>query len=704
MEITWEFLKDGTMRVKTPVWDEEDILPPYIADVFKTKEIIRTQDITQNGYSSITIPNLDKNNRWGHQIMVVQLLIPFFKVIKDRLEENLISVDEDEVKIASAVFATHDSGHTDNSHQSEQILKYSHEQRTIDILLGNTELGRLLTNNFPREKLERVVQIITNIDLRQGDVPKEELSPLLQLYTQLVSSGGDLDKVAYTMGDTTFAGTKSSLDPKKLLKSFDIDIDADGRYILLWTEEGQRQLEILDIERFQNYRDIYFNPPAEIMRYMEPYMLQLTDQESESVKQKLPSVFLSKIEASKSSTRITTLSEELQMTNTPMAMGWNILSKEAKNPILRYLSDFKNNMPDYHFLETQRDLSEILAHLQEIFPSRDLSNTNSLFDVVSKCKMIKPSEDPWIKTRNGDLQKASKKEGCLIKPENFVRRRIFFNPELLRLELDMSRDEFAKYQTDIDWFMDDLFQRDEEFMQKYILKDTSFTPQDFANFMQEQGFTFDGTRLEYNEDDYLDSKQFDLLSSQRDFRIRKNSTSSGSTKTYIDYKERIAQNKFTHTKSVKKSIPAETTVQSAKELMEENLDESLPVEDAPFMHVSTTRTNLLFRRNDKRFCVSWDNSTFDNKWLGQTADEVLLKISSVGENPDKLILKSVQQIMDKQSEHFEPYNDSTVKRGAYLTYKKLKEEREDLGIPSSSPTPSSNPPSNLDDVEDPDVV
>lgn len=695
MEIKWEFLNDGSMKVKTPVWDEEDILPPYIANIFKSREMVRTQDITQNGYSSITIPNLDKNTRWGHQIMVVQLVLPFLKVIKDRLEENYIDVDEEEQQIASAIFATHDTGHTDNSHQSEQILNYSHEQRTIDILLGNTELGRLLKSKFPREKLERVVQIITNIDIKQGNVPKEELSPLLQLYAQLVSSGGDLDKVAYTLGDTTFAGTKSSLDPKKLLNSFDIDIDADGRYILLWNEEGQRQLEILDIERFQNYRDIYFNPPAEIMREMEPYMLQLADKESADIKSQLPPTFLAKIEASKTSSRITSLDEELQMTNTPMNIGWHILSKEAKNPILRYLANFKNNMPDYHFLESQRDLSEILAHLQEIFPSKDLSNTHSLFAIVSKCKMIKPTEDPWIKSKNGDLQKASEKDGCLIKPENFVRRRIFFNPELLRLELNMSKDEFAKYQTDLDWFMDDLFQKDEEFMQKYILKDSSYTPQDLIAFMQEQGFTFDGTRTEHNEDDYLDNKDFELLSSKKDFRIRTTSTPSGSSKTYIDYKERLAQNKFTHARSVKRSVPAGITVQEAKKQMEEKLDTSLPIETSPFMHVSTNRTKLLFRRKDKRFCVSWDDSSFDNKWLGQTADEVMLKISSVGENADRLILKNVQQIMDKQSETFEPYNDSSVKRGAYLTYKKLKETRENPVSALSGP--------NVEDPNDPDM-
>ena len=74
MIVEWEFLDNGTMRVKTPALEGERILPKYVADVFKTKDIIRTQDITQNGYSSIEMPSLDENTRWGHQIMVVELM------------------------------------------------------------------------------------------------------------------------------------------------------------------------------------------------------------------------------------------------------------------------------------------------------------------------------------------------------------------------------------------------------------------------------------------------------------------------------------------------------------------------------------------------------------------------------------------------------------------------------------------------------
>jgi len=426
-----------------------------------------------------------------------------------------------------------------------------------------------------------MVQVITQIDIQRGDVPREKLSPFLQIYAQLVCSGGDLDKVAYTLGDTTYAGVKSSLDPKTLLSSFGINIDAEGNYILQWEEEGQRQLEILDIERFQNYRDIYFCPSAEIMRNMEPIMLQLAQQEPEEVKRKLPQPFLNKIRANQSDIRITSLEEELQMTDVPMSETWRILAQEAQNSILRYLADLKGSRADYHLFETKRELSEILVQLQEIFPDRDLGNTNSLFEVTSKCKLIKPSEDPWIKTKNGDLRKASEKEGCLIKPENFVRRRVFFNPELLRLELEMSKEQFAEYQKEIESFIDELDVKEDEFQDKYVLRDQSMTIEEMIDFMKQQGFEFEGSRQENNEDDYLENLDLSLLKSGREYRIRQSTTANGSTKHYIDYKEPIAAGSFSHKRSIKRPIYQSTSIDEAKQMIEQSIGQRLKVEGKP---------------------------------------------------------------------------------------------------------------------------
>lgn len=688
MVVEWKFLDDGTMSVKTPALESETILPKYIADVFKTKEIIRTQDITQNGYSVIDMPSLRDNVRWGHLIMVVQLMHPFLQKVTGILEENDISVDQEELEIAEIVFAGHDVGHTDNSHQSEEILNYSHEQRTIDVFLGDGELGELLRSKYPKNKVEKVVQIITNIDIHQGDVPMEKLSPFLQLYAQLVSSGGDLDKVAYTMGDTTYAGVKSSLNPQKLLDSFGIGIDANGDYLLYWNEDGQRQLEILDIERFQNYRDIYFIPSAEIMRYMEPVMLELVDHEPDSVKSKLPTPFLNKIMANKSKSHVTTLSQELEMTDTPMNEAWAILSREAENPILRYLADLYSSRPDYHFFESYKEISEILAQLQEIFPGKDLSKTNSLFAVTSKCKLIKPTEDPWIQVGNGDLKKATEKEGCLIKPENFVRRRIFFNPELLRLELNMTKEQFAEYEFDLDWILDSLMPAEDEFQDKYVATpNNSMNMQDFIEFMKEHGFTYDGVKSEQNEDDYFDTAHLDLLQAGKIFRLRRTFDKSSSIKNFVNYKSLISDGEFSHRRSLKTKMKPDMTIDDVEDIIKHRSGETFELRNSPWLHVSTSRSKLYFSRNGKKIAVSWDDSLYNNKVIRENADDIMLEFSSRGENSDRLILKGIQNIMKEQETNFKPFRGNKASRGAELTYqkKKLKETSAvEPTIPNSS--------------------
>ena len=83
-------------------------------------------------------------------------MVLFAQKVKSILEENGIEVDEEEVRIAEMILTGHDVGHTDNSHQSEGIFKYYHKKRTIDIWLGNTELGKLIGSQFPREKCESI--------------------------------------------------------------------------------------------------------------------------------------------------------------------------------------------------------------------------------------------------------------------------------------------------------------------------------------------------------------------------------------------------------------------------------------------------------------------------------------------------------------------------------------------------------------------
>lgn len=292
--------------------------------------------------------------------------------------------------------------------------------------------------------------------------------------------------------------------------------------------------------------------------------------------------------------------------------------------------------------------------------------------------MIKPLEDPWIRTKNGDLRKASEKEGCLIKPEDFVRRRVFFNPEILRLELGMSKEQFAEYRTELEWFIDELATREDEFQDKYMLVDLGLTLEDMIAFMKSHGFEFEGSRREQNEDDYLEDLNLSLLGSGRELRIRQNTIIlNKTTKYYIDYKEPVAEGYFSHKKSVKRSNGQSMSVEEMKQMIEQSIGKRLEIEDKPYMHVSTNRTVLFFKRKGKKLRIAWDECTYHNKWLNEIVkDNVMIEISARGENADRLILKGVQQMMQSHPDKFEPYNGNKIGRGAFLTYRKKQQKEQ----------------------------
>lgn len=183
MELSWKFLENGSLYVEDPIYKMPYVLPPHIAGMFKTKEMERLQKIKQTDYSYLDYPGLEKDKRWRHSMGVAHLGYELFeKFSREVFEEYGIEMDSMEREIAECVLAAHDIGHLDNSHHSERLIKYSHELRTVDILLGDTEVGRYLRSKYPEDKVEEVVSMIAKINNGE-EMENSKLSPLMQLYS-----------------------------------------------------------------------------------------------------------------------------------------------------------------------------------------------------------------------------------------------------------------------------------------------------------------------------------------------------------------------------------------------------------------------------------------------------------------------------------------------------------------------------------------
>lgn len=685
MELTWKFLEDGSLYVEDPIYKKPYILPPHIAGMFKTKEMQRLQKIKQTDYSWLDWPGLENNRRWRHSMGVAHLGHELFERFqKEIFSQYGIEMDQMEREIAECVLSAHDIGHLDNSHHSEKLIQYSHEARTVDILLGDTEVGRYLRSKYPQDKIEQVVSIISKIN-NDEEIDNTQLSPLMQLYSQVVSSSYDIDKVDYTLGDSYYAGIPSGVDPYEIINGFSATVDKNGDLRLAIKEKAQRQGERLQIERFQNYRDIYYCVSSELMDVIAPYAFELISQEPEEVKQKLPAVFRKKIEAGIANERITTLDEELQMTDDVTEAAYEMLSKEAKNPILRYLCDTRAVRRDCRAFVNGKSKEAFLQELQAIFPDRDLSEIKALHTSKSACKLKKANEDFLIEKENGEIVSIEKQEGTVVKPQVFELKRVYFNPELLRLELGLSEKEFEQYRSQIEGFIDNMLGRTEEFQARYTLEDRTVKKEDIIEMLKAEGFRFLGTDTSINIDRYYDTRNFDMLMSGRELRGREIlSTDKAKTDDEMSAMYKCpadGQNtNYTFRKIFEESYNVEDiTLEKVKQALASQVPELeyIDLEAKPIIIADTKRTKMYFVRNGKAICVAWDETQYDNKWFGRKTDDVMIEVQN-RRGTSKLVLKSIDQIFSKHPEKFRQCQISKVLRGANLTRKPIREITQEI--------------------------
>lgn len=683
MELSWKFLEDGTLYVEDPVYKKPYVLPAHIAGMFETKEMKRLQKIKQTDYSWIDWPGLENDKRWRHSMGVAHLGYELFeKFSKGIFAEYGIEIDNMEREIAECVLAAHDIGHLDNSHHSEKLIQYSHELRTVDILLGDTEVGRYLRSRYPQAKIEEVVSIIAKIN-NDEEIDSSTLSPLMQLYSQVVSSSYDIDKIDYTIGDSYYAGIPTGVEPMEIINGFRATVDKDGNLRLVINEKAQRQGERLQIERFQNYRDIYYSASSKMMDNIAPIIFRLIIEEPEEVKAMIPDVFLKKMEAGVAGRRITTLEEELQMTDDVTDGAYEILRKQAHNPILRYLCDAKAVRRDFKIFTTNRNMQDYMEELQSIFPGRDLSNTKSLFINNYTCKLKKQNEDFLIEKENGEIVSVEKKAGSVIKPQTFNLRRVYFNPELLRLELGLSQQEFEQYKSQLESFIDNMGEKTEEFQARYVLENKGITQRDIINMLKEHGFHFIETSYVTNVDDYYDTTDFDFLKQGKELRGRR-SVTQDSEKISAMYKSPVGGSNEPYT--VRKIFEVSTGVENTS--LEEikralsgqvgDLD-GVPLEDKPMLHADTNRTKMYFVRNGKFICVAWDETIYNNKWFGKKATDIMIEVQNK-RGTSRLILKAIGQIFSKYPEKINKCQDSKMLRGARLTRMQKEQPEGDLKV------------------------
>lgn len=233
MERIYRDAVHNIIRLRTDT--EEGALISALVD---SAEFQRLRRIRQLGLAHFAYQAAE-HSRFAHSLGAFHLASR--TLAKLRLDHEISERDQTAVRIAALL---HDTGHGPFSHVIEPILKFHHEDFTVQTVLSDdTEVGQLL-KKYDVELPEQIASII------RGTFRPMALA-------QLVSSQLDVDRMDYLLRDSLMTGVKYGIyDLEWIIKSLEINEEADQLYV---SARGIYAVEDYLQARYYMFRQVYFH-------------------------------------------------------------------------------------------------------------------------------------------------------------------------------------------------------------------------------------------------------------------------------------------------------------------------------------------------------------------------------------------------------------------------------------------------------------
>ena len=250
-----EFKKLSETKVlKDPVHSYIHINYEVVWNCLDSKEFQRLRRIRQLGGDFQVYPTAE-HSRFSHSLGVYEIVRRMVTEIKS-LSMELSEYDKICVMLAGLL---HDVGHGPFSHAFEHITNHSHEDYTAKIILGGTELNRVLTEVSPRLP-EDIVSII------EHNHPNDILN-------QIISGQLDADRMDYLLRDSYFSATSyGQFDLERILRTMRVRKIDENKKALVVKYTGIHSVEDYIMARYQMYWQVYYHPVA---RSYEAVFIQL---------------------------------------------------------------------------------------------------------------------------------------------------------------------------------------------------------------------------------------------------------------------------------------------------------------------------------------------------------------------------------------------------------------------------------------------
>ena len=236
---------DEIKVLRDPVHGYVKIEYKIIWDCLATKEFQRLRRIRQLG-ASFMVYHTAEHTRFSHSLGVYELsrqLVFDNQSISDYLSEY------EKVCVMLAALL-HDLGHGPYSHAFEAIMDTSHEEFTKQIILGDSEINKVL-NSYNLSIAKDVESIIS----------KKHSNKVL---CQIVSGQLDADRMDYLLRDAYFTGTAyGEFDLARVLRTLLVKDNT-----LCVKSSGIHSVEDYIMARYHMYWQVYYHPVARAYEIM----------------------------------------------------------------------------------------------------------------------------------------------------------------------------------------------------------------------------------------------------------------------------------------------------------------------------------------------------------------------------------------------------------------------------------------------------
>lgn len=222
---------------KDPVHRYVHVRDKVIWDLIGTKEFQRLRRIKQLGTTYLTFHGAE-HSRFNHSLGVYEII----RRIIDNVFEGRPEWDPNERLLSLCAALLHDLGHGPFSHSFEKVFDSDHEEFTRAIILGNTEVNKVLTKvhpNFPTKVAEVIAKTYSS-----------------KLVVSLISSQIDADRMDYLQRDAYFTGVSyGHFDMERILR---VMRPREDQVVI--KHSGMHAVEDYIMSRYQMYWQVYFHP------------------------------------------------------------------------------------------------------------------------------------------------------------------------------------------------------------------------------------------------------------------------------------------------------------------------------------------------------------------------------------------------------------------------------------------------------------